>query len=206
MNALFNIIFLISTAILLFLSPESFLASLLDGGSKAATLCLSLVATYSVWLGLMKVWEACGVSRGISKLLRPLAKILFKTEDKETLDAVCMNLSVNFLGISGAATPYGIQAARLLDKSEHAEYASSMFFVLNATSLQLIPTSIIGIRVALHSASPADVILPTLFCSVLTTLLGGVLVRLLIPPKRASALTQKGKLYGNIQKTRGAGI
>ena len=206
MNVLFSVIFLISTAILLVLSPETFLSSLLEGGSKAATLCLSLVATYSVWLGLMKVWEACGVSRGISKLLRPLAKRLFKTEDKETLDAVCMNLSVNFLGISGAATPYGIQAARLLDKSEHAEYASCMFFVLNATSLQLIPTSIIGIRVALHSASPTDVILPTFFCTVLTTLLGGVLVRLLIPPKRALSTQKTGHLYGKMQKTRGAGI
>ena len=206
MNALFGIIFLISTAILLFLSPENFLSSLLDGGARAATLCLSLVATYSVWLGLMKVWEACGVSRGVSKLLRPIAKKLFKTEDKATLDAVCMNLSVNFLGISGAATPYGIQAARLLDKSEHAEYASSMFFVLNATSLQLIPTSIIGIRVALRSVSPADVVLPTLFCTILTTLLGGILVRLLIPPKRALTGKKRGDFYVKIYKTRGAGI
>ena len=206
MNVLFGIIFLISTAILLFLSPENFLSSLLDGGSRAATLCLSLVATYSVWLGLMKIWEACGVSRGVSKLLRPLAKKLFKTEDKATLDAVCMNLSVNFLGISGAATPYGIQAARLLDKSEHAEYASSMFFVLNATSLQLIPTSIIGIRVALHSASPADVILPTLFCTVFTTLLGGTLTRLLIPPKRDVSIKTKEQFSAKIHKTRGAGI
>lgn len=210
MNVLFGVIFLTSTAILLFLSPENFLSSLLEGGSKAGTLCLSLVATYSVWLGLMKVWEVCGVSRGVSRLLRPFARRIFKTEDKKTLDAVCMNLSVNFLGISGAATPYGIQAAKLLDKNEHAEYASNMFFVLNATSLQLIPTSIIGIRVALHSAAPADIILPTVLATAFSTLLGAILVRLLIPPKtpvlpNANAqITHKKGI--RTKKIKGAGI
>lgn len=206
MNVLFGVIFILSTAILLILSPENFLAALLDGGSKAATLCLSLVATYSVWLGLMKLWEELGVSRGVSRLMRPLARRLFKTDDNATLDAVCMNLSVNFLGISGAATPYGIRAANLLDKSPHAEYASAMFFVLNATSLQLIPTSIIGIRVALRSAAPADIILPTLLSTVFSTLLGAVLVRLLIAPKRKTERQTDHIKRRSFLKSKGAGI
>lgn len=183
MNILFSCVFLISTAILLVLSPENFLSALLDGASKSATLCLSLVATYSVWLGLMKVWEDSGLSRAISKLLRPIAKKLFKTNDEETLDALSMNLSVNLLGISGAGTPYGIKAVKLLDKSPEAEYASSMLFVLNATSIQLIPTSIIGVRVALNSLSPMDIVIPTLITTISSTLIGVALCRLLIPPK-----------------------
>lgn len=185
MNALFAIVFIISNAILLFLDPESFLPALLDGAQKAATLCLSLVATYSVWLGLMEVWKRSGVTRVVSRFLKPIAKRLFKTEDPETLDCVCMNLSVNLLGVSGAATPYGIRSAQLLDRSEEGEYASCMLFVLNATSIQLIPTSIIGIRVALGSAMPADIIAPTLITTVFSTVLGVILTRLLIPPKSA---------------------
>ncbi len=185
MNALFALVFILSTAILLILSPDTFLSTLLLGASKSAALCLSLLATYSVWLGLMRVWEDSGISRGVSKKLRPLARKLFKTDDRETLDAVCMNLSVNLLGISGAATPYGIRAAQLLDKSSEAEYASSMLFVLNATSIQLIPTSIIGVRVALGSASPADILIPTLLTTAFSTIIGVVLTRLLIPPKRS---------------------
>jgi spore maturation protein A len=131
----------------------------------------------------MRVWEDSGVSRKISQKLKPLARKLFKTDDEETLNAVCMNLSVNLLGISGAATPYGIRSARLLDKSNEAEYASSMLFVLNATSIQLIPTSIIGVRVALGSVSPADILIPTLITTAFSTLVGVVLSRLLIPPK-----------------------
>lgn len=196
MNAIFTVIFIICNATLLVLSPDDFLSSLLDGASKSATLCLSLVASYAVWLGLMKVWEDSGVTKATSRLLRPLAKRLFKTDDEETLSAVSMNLSVNLLGVSGAATPYGIKAARLLDRSDDAEYASSMLFVLNATSIQLIPTSVIGIRVALGSSAPLDILLPTLITTAFSTLFGVLLTRLLIPPKRSALGAKKRRTRG----------
>ena len=184
MNVLFSVIFLISNFILLILAPQDFLPALLDGASKSASLCLSLIATYSVWMGLMNVWKQSGITRVFSKILKPVAKKLFQTQDEQTLDCVCTNLSVNLLGVSGMATPYGIQAVKLLDKSEKAEYASAMFFVLNATSLQLIPTSVIGIRVALQSTEPANIILPTLVSTVFSSLIGVLLVWVLIAPKR----------------------
>lgn len=202
MNALFSIVFLLSAAVLFFLSPENFLAVLIDGASKSAALCFSLIATYAVWLGLMNVWKDSGVTRAVSRVLRPLARKLFKTDDTQALDAVCMNASVNLLGVSGAATAYGIKAANLLNQSSDAEYDSCMLFVLNATSLQLLPTSIIGVRTALGSASPADIVLPTLIATLFSTLLGVVLVRLLIPPKRATVAT----LRWEMSKTKGAGI
>ena len=206
MNLLFAFIFIFSAVCLLLLSPENFLPALLGGASKSATLCISLVATYSVWLGLMNVWKDSGLTNHVSKLLKPLAKKLFKTSDKETLNAISMNLSVNLLGISGAATPYGIQAAALLDKSDNAEYASAMFFVLNATSIQLIPTSIIGIRVALNSAAPADIILPTLITTAFSTLIGVLLTRLLIPPRKEKSRFFTSKPTRLIAKTKGAGM
>ena len=192
MNTVFAVIFIFSNLILLILNPDAFLQTLLSGASKSATLCLSLLASYCVWLGLMEVWKQSGITRKISKLLKPIAKKLFKTDDSETLDCICMNMSVNLLGISGAATPYGLRGAQLLDKSQNAEYASSMLFVLNATSLQLIPTSIIGVRVALGSIAPTDIVIPTLITSIFSTAIGVLLTRLLIPPKK--------------QKTRGTGM
>ena len=184
MNILFSGVLLLCSIIILIQSPENFLAAMLDGGSRAATLCVSLIATYSVWMGLIKVWEDSGVTRGVSKLLRPLAKKLFKTDDRAALDAVCMNLSVNLLGVSGAATPYGVKAAQLLDQSENAEYSSAMFFVVNATSLQLLPTSLIAVRVSMHSLSPADIVFPTLFTTLFSTILGGFLTWLFLHPKK----------------------
>ena len=201
MNVMFASVFILANLILLFLNPDGLLSALLDGASKSATLCLSLIATYSVWLGLMEIWKRSGVTRVFSKLLQPIAKRLFKTNDSETLDCLCMNLSVNLLGVSGAGTPYGIQTAKLLDGSKNAEYDSAMLFVLNATSLQLIPTSIIGIRVALSSAFPADIVLPTLLSTLFSTFLGIVLTKLLIPPireKRSFSVTCTQKARGQV--------
>ena len=202
MNALFSIVFLLGAAVLFFIAPENFLPTLIDGASKSAVLCFSLIATYAVWLGLMNVWKDSGVTRALSRFLRPLTRRLFKTDDSETLDAVCMNVSVNLLGISGAATAYGVKAANLLDKSNDAEYDSCMLFVLNATSLQFLPTSIIGVRTALGSASPADIVLPTLIATLFSTLLGVLLVRLVVPKKRKTALS----VHWETGKTQGAGV
>lgn len=203
---LFYTVFILSTAIMLFISPETFLSTLLAGASKSATLCVSLLSTYCVWLGLMQVWEDSGVSKKVSALLLPVAKKLFKTNDKTTLQAVTMSMSVNLLGISGAATPYGIKAAALLDKTTDAEYASCMLLALNATSLQLIPTSVIGVRVALGSAAPADILFPTLFTSALSTLLAAVLVRVCILPKGARLQRKTGvQSVQRIAQTKGAG-
>lgn len=191
MNAIFTVIFLLSAVVLLFSNPSGFLTALLDGSSKSAGVCVSLLATYAVWLGLMQVWEDSGVSKAVSKCLKPVAKKLFKTDDEATLNAVSMNLSVNMLGISGAATPYGIRACQLLNDSPNAEYSSCMFFVLNATSLQLLPTSIIGVRMAMHSASPYNVVLPILITSIFSTLLAGLLCRVCIPPQKRTANSRK---------------
>ncbi len=185
MNILFTLLFFLCTFLLLCTSPDTFLSALLDGAGKGATVCISLVATYSVWLGLMRVWEDSGVASGVSRLLTPLAKRLFKTEDKQALSAISMNLSVNLLGISGAATPYGIRAASLLDNTENAEYSSAMLFVLNASSLQLIPTSIIAVRVALHSISPNDIVIPTFLATLLSTVVSVTLTKLFIKPTKA---------------------
>lgn len=183
MNTLFAIIFIFSALSLLFVDPNGFLQTLLDGASKSATLCLSLVASHAVWMGLIRLWEDCGAARGISKLLQPLVKKLLKTSDEEAVRNVCMNFSVNLLGISGAATPYGIRAAQRLDKTEHAEYASAMLFVLNATSLQLFPTSMISLRTALQSTSPNDILLPAFLTTLFSTVTGVLLTWCFLRPK-----------------------
>ena len=154
----------------------------------------------------MRVWEDCGVARAVSKFVKPLIKKLFKTENEAALRAISMNVSVNLLGISGAATPYGIKAANLLDKTENAEYSSAMLFVLNATSIQLLPTSIIAVRVAMHSAAPNNIVIPTMLASALSTALGILLVKVFIKPK--TVVEREAKSYVNlrkISKMRGAG-
>ena len=203
MNILFTLLFLLCTFLLLCVSPDNFLPSILDGASRGASVSVALIANYSIWMGLMRVWEDSGVARSASKLLRPLVKRVFKTEHEEALQTISMNLSVNLLGISGAATPYGIRSANLLDQTENAEYSSAMLLVLNATSLQLIPTSIVSVRVGMLSANPYDIILPTLFASLLSTIVGVAFTRLFIRPKTEA---KQPSFFFKKEKTRGVCI
>ena len=191
MNAIFLGFFLAAAICLAWVNPTLFLPTLLDGAGSAASVCVALLSSYAVWLGLMQVWEESGINRAIARLLRPICKRLFKTNDRETLTAVSVNLSCNLLGLGGAATPYGVKAAALLDKTEHAEYASCMFFALNATSLQLLPTSVVGLRASLGSGAPADIILPTFLCTAFSTLLACFLTWLFLRPKKEKAHAQK---------------
>ena len=55
-----------------------------------------------------------------------------------------------------------------------------MLFVVNATSLQLIPTSVVALRIAAGSVSAADIILPTMLATAFSTVLGVLLVKLFI--------------------------
>lgn len=181
MNALFLYLFILSSTVLLFQAPENYLSCLLSGGTSAASLCVALLSSYALWLGLMRVWEESGLTRAVSRLLRPIVKKVFAVEKEETTKAICMNLSANILGIGGVATPYGVQSASLLDGEKHSRYSSSMLFVVNASSLQLIPTTLVAMRTSLHSHAPFDIILPTLISTVLSTCLAVLLVRIFIP-------------------------
>lgn len=183
MNVIFSMIFILSTILMLHTDPQSFLPAVLSGASSAATLCLSLLATYAFWLGVMRLWEDSGITRMISKLLKPIVGRLFKLQNEESKRAVAMNVAANLLGLGGAATPFGIKAAKLLEEEENERYSSSMLFALNATSLQLIPTSIVAMRAALGCPSPASVILPILLSSTCSAVCSILLVRLFIRPK-----------------------
>ena len=146
------------------------------------------------------------INEKIAKFFKPFLRKLFKTDDEASLTAISMNLSVNLLGIGGAATPYGIKAAQLLDKTENAEYSSAMLFVLNATSLQLVPTSIIAVRTSLQSAAPADILLPTLITTVCSTVIGVTLTWLFLSEKTPKVRKNRIRWLGKRKNRTGAGI
>ena len=97
-----------------------------------------------------------------------------------TEDYISLNISANILGMSGATTPMGIKSIQELDKHDKTDYAVAMFFVLNATSVQLIPSSILALRSSYGSASSSDIILPTILATLLSSLIGVLLVKVFI--------------------------
>ena len=175
MNVIFAVIFLAAAIVFLVHDPEGFLPAMLAGGQKAATVCFALLASYCVWLGFFKVLEKSGLSERLARGLYPAARRLFRSQDRQARALACQNIAANLLGLPGAPTPPGVAATQKFLAAGN-DYAADMLFVLNATSLQLLPTTVIALRAAADSSSPADILAPTLLATLVSTLAGAALV------------------------------
>ena len=179
MNLVWISILMISLGILLFNNVDIAFSTILTGSEKAISLALKLWAIYAVWLGILKIVEDTQLDKKIGKLLNPLIKRLFGKTDAETHNQIAINITSNLLGMGNACTPSGIKAMKGLDKgSSVATSAMIMLIILNTSSLQLLPTTVIGLRVASGSTSPNDIIFPTLISTFVSTLSGIILCKL----------------------------
>lgn len=177
MNKIWFLMMLASLCVLLVQNPGQVLPQMIFASQEAGKLCLELCGVYAVWLGILELVEKSGLSEKLANLLNPLIKKLFKVDNKEIQKMIALNLSANMLGLGNASTPMGIKAMKSLDDgSGIATRAMIMLIVISATSIQLLPSTVIGIRASAGSESASDIILPTLLSTIVTTGLGIMLV------------------------------
>ncbi|MEL7610237.1 MAG: nucleoside recognition domain-containing protein [Bacillota bacterium] len=178
--------FILAGVILGFVSgtPGAIVDSLIQGASDAVTLCISLAGAYMLWMGLMRVAQQSGMIDSLSRRMRPLIRFLIPGAGSATAP-ITLNLAANFLGMGNAATPFGLAAMQELNRSNprpgRATDAMCMFLCINASSIQLIPTTVISLRVAAGSADPYAIVLPTLIATLICAVSAVMLCRLLAP-------------------------
>ncbi len=173
MNKIWFWLIACSMCILLYINPEIVLPSMLQASESTLKLCLKLCAIYSVWMGILQVMEDSGINKKLSKLLRPVTKKIFGPLDDKTNELVCMNISCNILGMGGAATPLGMKAMqRMDDGSGKANRAMIMLIIFASTSMQILPTTVIGLRITAGSSSASDIMLATIISAIFTTVVG----------------------------------
>ena len=145
-------------------------------GAAAVELCLSMAGIMCLWSGVMAVMKASGLMDGLSRLFRPVLTRLLPAacKDPDTLSALSGNVSANLLGLGNAATPLGIQAARRMAKGCGGTASNELctLVVLNTASIQLLPTTVAGVRAALGSASAFDIVPAVWMASVLSVAAG----------------------------------
>jgi len=148
----------------------------MDGAAAAVELCLSMAGIMCLWSGVMSIMKASGLTGGLSRLFRPVLRRLLPNacQDPDTLAALSGNVSANLLGLGNAATPLGIQAARRMARGcgGIASNELCMLVVLNTASIQLLPTTVAGVRAALGSANPFDILPAVWLASVLSVAAG----------------------------------
>jgi len=150
----------------------------MEGAAAAVQLCLGMAGVLCLWNGVMSVMKACGLMDGLSRLFRPvLSRLLPKAcRDPDTLAALSGNVSANLLGLGNAATPLGIQAAQRMARGTDGRATDELctLVVMNTASIQLLPTTVAGVRAALGAASAFD-ILPAVWLASALSVTAGLL-------------------------------
>ncbi|XOQ49507.1 MAG: Spore maturation protein A [Eubacteriales bacterium] len=159
-------------------------AAVMSGASGAVELIIAMTGMMCAWTGLMKIADEGGITRILSKLLRPVMRRLFPDYEEESpaIKAICMNITANFLGLGNAATPMGIAAMKEMAKrnpTQTADNSMAMFVVINAASIQLIPTFMGTLRAKYGSPAPFD-ILPAVWLTSVCSLVVGITVAKLL--------------------------
>ena len=172
----------------------------IDSAGEAVTLALTMLGIMAMWTGLMEVARRAGIMDRMTKGLYPVLRFLFPRIPKghKANEYIAANIIANVLGLGWAATPMGLKAMKELASLERERIAKQKkpggmdpddvqvtkasdemctFLVINISSLQLIPVSVIAYRAQYGAVNPAAIVLPGLIATVASTLAAVIFCR-----------------------------
>jgi len=153
--------------------------------NTAVEIAIGLIGMMTLWLGIMEIANKAGLVRMLAKAVSPISKRLFPEipSDHPAMGSMVLNIAANWLGLSNAATPLGLKAMEELQKlnptKDTASNSMATFLALNTGSITLIPATVIGVRVTLGSANPAEIIGTTIFASSCATVVAVIAAKVL---------------------------
>lgn len=144
--------------------PEMTKGAFETAESAVMKIALPLVGIMAIWLGIMRLAERSGLVQIIARALRPLMRALFPDvpPDHPAMGSMVMNMAANMLGLGNAATPLGLRAMADLETLNRqpgvATNAMCTFLAINTASIQLIPTTAIGLLAVAGSQNPTAIV------------------------------------------------
>ena len=172
LNGIFVVIILISVLLgALSGQMQAVTDAILASARNAVDLAIGLIGVMALFLGLFRVAEDGGLLRAVSRAVAPITRVLFPgvPVDHPAMSAMILNISSNMLGLANAATPFGIKAMEELDKLNSrkgtASNAMVLFLAINTAGLAILPSGVIGLRVAAGSQDATGIFFPTWFAS-----------------------------------------
>lgn len=155
--------------------------TLITSGTSAIELIFKLIPLMCLWLGVMKIAEDSNLinilSKHLSKIISPLFPEL--KGDTKSITYISSNIILNMLGVGNAATPFGLKAMQEMQKlnknKDTASRSMITFLVINTSSVTLIPSTIISLRVLNNSSNPTSIV-PLCIISTFTSSLIGLLL------------------------------
>lgn len=155
----------------------------------AVKLTITLLGTMCLWNGLMEIASNTKLINRITKILSPLVNFLFpeNKDNKKIHEEISMNIVSNMLGLGNAATPLGLKAMQSMQENNKQKDRltddMATFIILNTASIQIIPTTVIGIRMSLGSTQPTKIIIAVWFSTICSAIVGLAVTKLCIKLK-----------------------
>ena len=77
----------------------------LDSSKEAVSLCITMLGVMSLWVGLMRIAENCGIIRAAARMLNPLLRFMFPNIPKghKANEYISTNIIANVFGQIGRA-------------------------------------------------------------------------------------------------------
>ena len=169
-------------------SLEAVTQGLLDSAAEAVNLAIVMAGIMSFWCGILEIGKRAGLIDWLAERLGPVLTFLFPElkRDHPARLPIAVNMVANMLGLGMAATPAGLEAMRLLQQDETlspdkqtASDAMCTFLIINISSLQLVPISMIAYRSQYGSENPARILGPALFATACSTLAAVIFCKLM---------------------------
>ncbi len=185
MNVVFFLLLTLSIIALTIISPSTILSTMIGGVSNATSLIFKLLAVYSVWLSVLNMVQKTGIDKYLTRMLKPIIRKIFKRESDETYNWIALNISADMLGMGGVATKAGIKAIESMKGDvDRATDNMILMLVVNATTIQIVPSTIIAIRASHGAINASDTYLPTLVATVVSAIVGVAICKILSSFKR----------------------
>ena len=182
-NYIWGVFILLGVIISIIKGDNNLTNNLITSGTKGIDIIINLVPLMCLWLGTMKIADSSGLLNIISNKLSKIIRVVFPEIPKgdPAIAYISSNIVMNMLGLGNAATPFGIKAmTRLKELNNNSDIASrSMitFLVINTSSVTIIPTTVISLRIASGSNNP-EIMTACIITTFLSSFIGLLIDRL----------------------------
>lgn len=183
-NYIWGVFILLGVIISIIKGDNNLTNNLITSGTKGIDIIINLVPLMCLWLGTMKIADSSGLLNIISNKLSKIIRAVFPEIPKgdPAIAYISSNIVMNMLGLGNAATPFGIKAmTRLKELNNNSDIASrSMitFLVINTSSVTIIPTTVISLRIASGSNNPTEIMTACIITTFLSSFIGLLIDRL----------------------------
>lgn len=158
---------------------------ILTEASRGVEFAISLAGVMALWMGIMNIAKDSGLIEKVGHKLNPLMKKLFPSvpSGHKAMSYMVMNIALNMVGAGNGATAFGLKAMgelqTLNNKKDTASNDMVMFLVINISSIQIIPFTMLKVRMDLGSQNPGEIILTTLFATIVSTIVAIITCKML---------------------------